>query len=84
MRTKETMGAIDGLLKARRDIAEHRNALIARRRNAMDAWDSTREGEERRDLSRTYGELYETTSALADTLKGIDAQLAILTKDVDA
>ena len=50
----------------------------------MDAWEGTRDREERRDLSRTYGELYEATEALRDTLKGIDAQLAILTKDVDA
>ena len=84
MKTLETHRAINDLKAARYAIGDHRRKLRAARMKVMDAWDSTGSHEERRDLSRTWGELHETTCALTDTLREIDTQLATLRKDVDA
>ena len=81
MRTDETQEALYLLTETRHAIGRQRREALALRRKVQDQLDTEPNREARRDLSRTWGELYETTEALYDAMKAIDAQRAILRKD---
>ena len=84
MRTHETQETLYLLSETRHAIGRQRKKALALRRQCADRMELTKDPEVRRDLSRTWGELYETTEALYDTMKALDAQRELLRKDKEA